>query len=618
VDLNSENDNTQSFVPIVSGTEIAQYTIVEKIGAGGMGEVYLAHDEKLNRKVALKFISNDQMTNSFLRKQFTKEAQAAAGLQHPNIITVHEVNEFKGTPYIAMSYIEGQALNEYSTAKSLSIEDIVDLGIQISSGLAEAHENGITHRDLKPGNIMVDKAQSIKILDFGLVTLSDTKTNNKSDNTVTSNPFSNKIAGTISCMAPELLIGQEISHLVDIFAFGIILYELVTSEHPFAADSASEISAKILRDTPINTSDKKSNVPYDLNRIISRCLNKNPMKRFQTARDICNELEELSNQLKNDIAVDVNNHGIDKSIPTLTDESFVLTTDLIRTLSTKDPKMIGTKLAYIDNQVSSDELIFYMHGVGADHRQFSDVSRRLQYRVVALSLYGFDSNAQYRIPLGLQDHSILIHAMLKDLCDRLKPRKVILVGFSSGADHLLHCLTSGLFNDIKVKGILSLGCNIHLKDCFVTSKFAELTSGDENQILSIIKLFSEGASSLSDWVLLHHYLVTAFSKFEDQTEPLKQHAADIMEPFLNDSWEQFPKWYKSCLKKVPHVRFIIDSGTHDTLDDLMRLHIKDNILGNDFHESTIVRTPNSHVELIKTENVFKHTMDFMKLVNEKE
>lgn len=599
------------------GTMVSHYRLIEKIGAGGMGEVYLAEDSKLNRKVALKFLSDNQADNSSLRRHFTKEAQAAARLQHPNIIIVHEVNEYKGMPYIAMAYIEGHSLNELPDSKILPIKDIINIGMQICSGLAVAHESGITHRDLKPGNIMVDQSGTIKILDFGLAIISDSVASHDVDSTVTSNPFTGKIAGTISYMAPEQLIGQEISPLVDIFAFGVIMYELITSEHPFAADSISEISAKILRDTPTEITNKRSNIPYDLNRIISRCLHKIPTKRFQTARDICNELGELLNKLNSDIDASTGNQGIEKLEVTLTEESFVLTTELVRTLSTKDPKMIGTRIAYLDNQILSDELIFYLHGLGNDQRQFFEVLLELPYRAVAFSLYGFDYNAQYRAPIILQDHSILMHAMLKDLCSRLKPRKVIMVGFSSGADHILNCLTSELFDDIKVKGVLSLGCNIHLEDCFATSRFAELTSGDENQILSIIKSFGNNTSSISDWLILHNYLATAFCKFKDQTEPLRQYAADILKPFMNDSWAQFPKWYKSCVKKIPYVRFIIDTGGYSTLDGIMRRHLEENILGDNFHENTIVRDTSSHMELVKTEIVCKHTLDFMKLINTK-
>ncbi len=610
------DDNAHIHVVLAKETMVHHYRIIEKIGAGGMGEVYLAEDTKLKRNVALKFLPIGQSCNSVLLSQFAKEAQAVARLQHPNIITVYEVNEYKNTPYISMAYIEGQSLQELSELKSFSIEEIIDLGLQISSGLTEAHEKGITHRDLKPANIMIDKSSTVKILDFGLAILSDRETHEDPDRTATSNQFAHKMVGTLLYMSPEQLTGQEITQRVDIFALGLIMYELIMSKHPFAADSVSEISARILRDRPENMTEIRSDVPYDLNRIITRCLHKNPTKRFQTARDIYNELEEMLYQLKNNISVSINNQGQIKSAPTIAEETFVLTTDLIRKLSTKNPKMIGTKLTYFDNHASSDELVVYLHGIGGDHRQFSDTLRQLPYRAIALSLYGFDEHAQLRIPIELHDHSILLHALMKDVCSRLKPKKIILIGFSSGADHLLHCVTSELFNDIKINGILALGCNIHVEDCFATSKLAELTSGDEKQILSIIKLFSSNASSINDWLILHNYLVMAFSKFGIETEPFRKFAADIYEPFKDGNWEKFPFWYKNCQKKVDHVRYIVDTGGYSTLDSLMQKHLEDNILGDDFNESTMVRVSESHMDLVTTENVLKYTHEFFKQMNE--
>jgi serine/threonine protein kinase len=598
----------------VNGSMVSHYRIIKKIGAGGMGEVYLAEDTKLNREVCLKFLSFEQSNDASVHAQFLKEAQAAARLQHPNIITVHEVNEHEKSPFISMAYIEGQSLKELSVKKTLSVQEIIDFGIQISSGLATAHENGITHRDLKPGNIMVDNTGTLKILDFGLAILSDVESIQDPDKTVTSNPFANKLAGTILYMAPEQLLGQEINSKVDIFALGVILYELITTEHPFDAQSVSEISARILRDTPERLIDKRIDIPYDLNRIISRCLNKNPDKRFQTARDISNELEELSNQLKQDIAVNITDKGDKKQASTASEESFVLTTDLVRQLSKKDPKMIGTKLAYADNGIASDELILFLHGIGNDHRLYSEIVRQLPYRTVAVSMYGFDGKAQLRLPITLNDHSILMHAMLKDLCNRLQPRKIVMVGFSSGADHILHFISDDKFDDIPVSGLLPLGCNIHIDDCFVTSKLSELDSGDENQILSTIKKFSENQSTMNDWLLIHNYLLTAFTKFGTQTEPLKQYAEDIMKPFVKGDLIQFPKWYKNCVKKIPHFRFIFDTGGFKPLEMMMREHLEHNVLGDDFREDTIVRDSVSHMELGQPESVLKHTIDFMNLI----
>ncbi|MCP4569916.1 MAG: serine/threonine protein kinase, partial [FCB group bacterium] len=179
-------DNGRTNAPLTNDTMVQHYRIIEKIGAGGMGEVYLAEDTKLKRKVALKFLPVDQTRNNAVLQQFTQEARAAARLQHPNIITVHEVNEHESVPYISMAYIEGQSLKELSEEKSIPVHDIIDIGIQITSGLAAAHDKGITHRDLKPGNLMVDRNGTVKILDFGLAILSDVQTKQDPSCTVTS------------------------------------------------------------------------------------------------------------------------------------------------------------------------------------------------------------------------------------------------------------------------------------------------------------------------------------------------------------------------------------------------------------------------------------------------
>jgi serine/threonine protein kinase len=610
-------DKTHTHLVLAQGTMVLHYRILEKIGAGGMGEVYLAEDTKLKRKVALKFLSVDPTRRNATRQQFTQEARAAARLQHPNIITVHEVNENEGVPFISMAFVEGQSLKEIADKKSLSITDIIDIGIQTARGLAVAHDNGITHRDLKPGNLMMDSTGCVKILDFGLAVLSDTTSSQDPDNTITSNLFANKIAGTISYMAPEQLLGKEISSLVDVFAFGTIMHELITGKHPFAAQSISEISAKILRDTPKRVRDELSNVPYDLDRIIFRCLKKDPLKRFQSFRDVCNELEELNDQLNKNVAVTVIEDGLMKRDPTLSVKTFVITTELVRQLSHKDPKMIGSSLAYLDNGIASDALVFYLHPLGTDHGDFSDVLQRLPFRAIAISIFGFDQNAQLRLPLTLHDHSILIHALIKDLCSQLRPRHIVLAGHSSGADHILHLLTSELITDIGVAGILALGCNVHIEDCFASGKLAGLAAGDENQILSTINQFSQMSTSLYNWLLIHDYLVAAFTKFGIQTEPLSQYASDIFAPFKDGSWEQFPKWYKYCMKRIPHVQFVIDIDGYPALDMLMQEHLENNILGDEFHEDTIVRAPCSHMELGQTEMVLKYTLEFMNLLEPK-
>ncbi len=187
------DDNTQSFVQLTAGTRVAHYQIISKIGAGGMGEVYLADDTKLDRKVALKFLSFHLSQDQTSRSRFTREAKAAAKLDHPNIVPVHEVGEHQGRPFFAMAHIEGQSLREVIKQGKLSVQGAIDHCIQICEGLNEAHNAGIVHRDIKPGNIIIDTKDKPRILDFGLATLSGEEKLTKTGSTL----------GTVGYMSPE-------------------------------------------------------------------------------------------------------------------------------------------------------------------------------------------------------------------------------------------------------------------------------------------------------------------------------------------------------------------------------------------------------------------------------
>lgn len=614
---NHSDDHTHTYLPLNAGTMVSHYRILEKIGAGGMSEVFLAEDTKLKRKVALKFLSAGQAHDKSVVQQFMHEAQAAAKLQHPNIVTVHEASESEGVPFISMEYVKGQSLREAAETKSFSTTEIIKIGIQIAKGLAVAHESGITHRDLKPGNIMIDSDGTVRILDFGLAVFLDTTSSLDPEKTVTVDPSASKIAGTIPYMAPEQLLGQEVNCLVDIFALGTIMHELVTGRHPFGAPSISEISANILRDTPKRLTNENANVPYDLDRIVHGCLKKDPLKRFQSARDVCNELEELNDQLSRNVAVTVVEGGQFRRDPILAEKTYVINTELVRTLTDRDPRMIGSSLAYLDNEAVSDALVFYLHPLGADHGYFSDVLQQLPYRAIAISVFGFERNAQLRRPVTLRDHSVLIHALIKDVSTRLRPRDIVLAGNSSGSDHILHMLTSDVLADVNVTGVLALGCNIHFDDCFASARLADLTDGDEEQIMSIISLLSQMPSSLNSWLVLHDYLVASFSKFRVNTAPLSQYASDIVAPFRDGSLEQFSKWYRYCTSRVPHIQCVIDTDGYPCLDRLMQKHLENNILGDDFREETIVRAPCSHMELGNSEMVLKYTLEFVKSLEAK-
>ena len=235
-----DDDRTHTHVVLTKGTMVAHYRIVEKIGAGGMGEVYLAEDTKLNRRIALKFMPSHLASDKDLRIRFTREAQAAAKLDHPNIIPVHEVGEYEGRPYIAMAHIEGRSLRDLIKHGKLSISEAVALTMQICDGLQKAHEAGIVHRDIKPGNIIIDNAGRARILDFGLATVTGDDKLTKTGSTL----------GTVGYMAPEQISGMNVDKRADIFSLGVILYEMITGRRPFTGDNDAAVIKAITDSVP--------------------------------------------------------------------------------------------------------------------------------------------------------------------------------------------------------------------------------------------------------------------------------------------------------------------------------------------------------------------------------
>ena len=278
--LKPDDDKTQAVTVLSKGTVINHYRIIEKIGAGGMGEVYLAEDTELNRKVALKFLSPHLCQDADCRARFKREAQAAAKLNHPNIVTIHEVSEHNGRPFFAMELVEGQPLGELIKQGDCSFDKVIDLSLQICEGLQEAHKAGITHRDIKPANILVSQTGRAKLVDFGLASVAGADKLTKEGSTL----------GTIGYMSPEQVQGKPTDHRSDLFSFGVVLYELISCKSPFKGETAAATMNAIAQQTPDPLVRYKTGVPDELQRIVSKLLRKDPALRYQTAADVISDL----------------------------------------------------------------------------------------------------------------------------------------------------------------------------------------------------------------------------------------------------------------------------------------------------------------------------------------
>jgi serine/threonine protein kinase/Tfp pilus assembly protein PilF len=285
---------------LAANTTLSHYRIVSKIGAGGMGEVYLAEDAQLRRQVALKILPIDLASNQDRMRRFVQEAQAAAALNHPNIAHIYEIGESDGTNFIAMEFVDGETLHEKIYRKKSELKILLKYLLQVAEGLTKAHASGIVHRDLKPDNIMITRDGHAKILDFGLAKLSEPGALATGSEDATRKALTNPgvVMGTVGYMSPEQAQAKPIDQRSDIFSFGCLLYEAATGRKPFAGDSIIDTLHKIIYEPAPAINDINPSASPDLQRVIRKCLAKEPEKRYQTIRDTANDLEEVLAEMK--------------------------------------------------------------------------------------------------------------------------------------------------------------------------------------------------------------------------------------------------------------------------------------------------------------------------------
>ena len=281
------------------GTRLGPYEILSPIGAGGMGEVYSAKDTRLDRTVAIKVLPSHLSDDTELRQRFEREARAVSGLNHPHICTVYDVGQQNGTDFLVMEYLEGETLADRLTKGPMQTDQVLRHAIEISDALDKAHRQGVVHRDVKPGNIMLTKSGA-KLLDFGLAKLRDTQSV-PGEVRVTNLPTENRsltgagtILGTFHYMAPEQLEGKEADARTDIFAFGAVVYEMATGRKAFEGESQASLITAIMSSEPQPISTLAPMTPPALDHIVKRCLDKDPDDRFEAAHDVMLELRWIA------------------------------------------------------------------------------------------------------------------------------------------------------------------------------------------------------------------------------------------------------------------------------------------------------------------------------------
>jgi len=289
-------------VTLAAGTRLGAYDVLALIGAGGMGEVYRARDPRLNRLIAIKVLPGSAATDAERRERFEREGQAIAALNHPNIVTIYSVEEADGLFFLTMELVDGRSLAEALPKSGLPLDRLLKIAIPVAEAITAAHQKGITHRDLKPANIMLGEGEHegrVKVLDFGLAKLAGGPFAAAGATALPTAPVTGegRILGTVAYMSPEQAEGKPIDGRSDLFSLGVILYEMATGQRPFTGDTSISIISAIIKDTPKSVTELNPTLPRDLGRIVRRALAKDLDRRYQTAKDLRNDLEELKTSL---------------------------------------------------------------------------------------------------------------------------------------------------------------------------------------------------------------------------------------------------------------------------------------------------------------------------------
>ena len=578
------------------GARLGPYEVLAPIGAGGMGEVYRARDTRLGRDVAVKVLPSHLSESAEARARFEREARVVSGLNHPHICVLHDLGREGEVDYLVMELVEGESLAERVARGPLPAADVLRIGAEIADALDRAHRAGVVHRDLKPGNVMLSRSGA-KLMDFGLArersrgVLSATGSGPGmlSQSPTIASPLTAEGAfvGTSQYMAPEQLEGREADARSDLWALGCVLYEMATGRRAYDGPTPASLISAIMKDEPRPMSELAPVASATLERVIRACLTKDPEQRWQSARDLALALRWPP----------VDSAAADRSAGALAERQFVLTAGHVRQLAERNPRLVGYPVTYVDNQVQSEQLVVFLHGLGADGGQFANFLKALPHRAVAVTLVGFGKLERRRPTLGLDDHSRVLRMMLREITAVCRPRRTILVGHSAGADQLMRMMHDDDAAGVEVDGLIALGPNVSLDTCFATRLYAKINAANPDGTLTILKSLSEHIDTLETWLVVQSYFAEMFIKLGTELEPLRRYAADLVRPF-EEPGDPLADWYRSAKRRVPHVRLVFSNEEAAAAEALLARHLESNVLGDDFTESSFVIERVHHLALL--------------------
>jgi pimeloyl-ACP methyl ester carboxylesterase len=600
-------------MPLAPGTHLGPYEVIAALGAGGMGEVYRARDKRLGRDVAVKVLPSALSESPEHRVRFEREARVVSGLNHPNICVLHDLGREGEIDYLVMELVEGETLARRIGRGPLPIADVLRIGAEIADALDRAHRAGVVHRDLKPGNIMLAKSGA-KLMDFGLaregrragmLTAAGGGMLSQSPTIATPLTSEGAIVGTSHYMAPEQLEGREADARSDLWALGCVLYEMLTGRRTYEGATSASLISSIMKDEPRPLSEIAPLAPPSLERVIRACLAKDPDQRWQNAHDLALALRWPPQQAA----------AAGRATGPLVEREFVLTAAHVRQLSERIPRLVGYPVTYVDNQVQSDELVVFLHGLGADGGQFEQFLNASSRRAVAVTLVGFGKLEKRRPTLGVDDHSRVLRMLLHEIVNECRPRRTLLVGHSAGADQLLRMIHDEAAAGVPVDGLIALGPNVSLNTCFATRLYARIDAANPDGTLAILKSLAEHIDSLETWLVVQSYFAQMFMKLGNELEPLRRYAADLVRPF-EEPGDPLADWYRSAKQRVPHVRLVFSNEESAAAEDLLARHLDTNVLGDDFTENSFAIERVHHLALLDLALVSRHVEDVFRSVRD--
>jgi pimeloyl-ACP methyl ester carboxylesterase len=400
------------------------------------------------------------------------------------------------------------------------------------------------------------------------------------------------VVGSPAYMAPEQAASDPtMDHRADIYAFGVLAYEVLTGVPPFTAPSAVQLVSAHMMRTPDPLTRHRPAIPESLDEAILRCLAKRPADRFQRAEEIVARLDALMTGPLSQSMGNTEEHAVATS-------KFRIAEGLARRLDRQafDPRMVGDSMEYLDNHARSETLVCLLPAIGLDAGEFEEHLRVLPWRCMAVTPFSHEPMRHRRYTLSLTDHFTLLRHFLRHVGERSGAKRIVLVGFSSGADVAMRFAAARPGGGARVDAVLSLGCNISLETCFVTAMLARMSSRHPERLLADLRSVGESQTELDAWLTIHTYLVAMLRKFRNAVDPLRSLAREIVRPFEAGGESAFVSWYRDAAANLRGLRCVFeDNAAHRTfVSDLVLTQADTRRLGDRYREDSIVIEPDSH------------------------